>query len=92
MATIQEINSSIMFGSFTNDQLNSIVSAVKFARGQLSKQNRRMFTVGDTVQFANSRTGCTEVGSVTKMMVKNAVVRTGNASWRVPVSMLQAHQ
>jgi hypothetical protein len=37
MATIQEINSEIMFGDFTNDQLNAIISAVKFRRSQLTR-------------------------------------------------------
>lgn len=95
MATIQEINSSIIQGTFTNDQLNSIISAVKFARGQLVRQNRRAFGVGDMVKFTNSRTGRTEVGAVIKIMVKNIVVKTGNGmggtiQWRVPASMLEA--
>jgi len=41
LSTIQQINQSIMFGDFTDDQLNSIISAVKFARGCLAKSTKR---------------------------------------------------
>ncbi len=43
LSTIQQINSAIMFGNLSNVELNSIVDAVKFARTQLTKQNRRAF-------------------------------------------------
>ena len=49
MKTISEINGAIMTGDFTNDQLASILDAVKFARAQLSKVNKRQFTVGSLV-------------------------------------------
>lgn len=88
MATIQEINSSIMFGNLSNDQLNSIISAVKFARGNLVKQNRRALAIGTKVKFTSSRTGLIEVGRVTKIMTKNVLVDTGLTRWRVPASML----
>ena len=92
MASIQEINSSIMFGSLTNEQLNSIISAVKFARGNLIKQARRSVTIGSTVKFVNSRTGQTEVGKVSKIMTKNVVVDTGMTRWRVPANMLIVYE
>lgn len=88
--TIQQVNSAIMFGDFTNEQLNSIISAVKFARGNLIRQNRRALTLGSQVKFVNSRTGATEIGRVTKIMTKNILVDTGANRWRVPASMLTA--
>lgn len=86
--TIQQVNSAIMFGDFTNEQLNSIISAVKFARGNITKQNRRALTIGSQVKFTSTRTGLTEIGKVTKIMTKNVLVDTGATKWRVPASML----
>jgi hypothetical protein len=40
MATIQEINSTIISGQFTNEQLDSITMAIKFARNQLAQKNK----------------------------------------------------
>ena len=91
MATIQEINSSIMFGSLTNEQLNSIISAVKFARGCLVKQNKNLFVVGSKVKFTNSKTGQTMVGEVSDVKRKFIHVRTSQGVWRVPANMLQSN-
>lgn len=90
MATIQEINSTIISGQFTNDQLDSIVMAIKFARSQLVKQNTGKMVVGTKVKFVNSRTGAVVIGDVSKVNRKFIVVRSGLSNWRVPANMLEA--
>ena len=90
MATIQEVNSSIMFGDFTNDQLNSIISAVKFRRAELAKQTKRQIRVGSQVRFVSSRTGQTVAGTVEKVAIKYITVRDSlRGLWRVPANMLE---
>lgn len=89
MATIQEINQSIMFGNLTNDQLNSIIGAVKFARTQLLQQNKRSLRIGSDVKFVNSRNGQTVMGKVTSIKTKNVIVAVGLSNWRVPANMLE---
>jgi hypothetical protein len=86
---ITQINTAIMFGDFTNDQLTSIIDAVKFARAQLTKQNRRALDLGDTVQFRDSRRGMLVRGTVQKIAIKFVTVRTTNGLWKVPASMLE---
>ena len=89
MATIQEINSTIMFGGgFTNEQLDSIICAVKYARGQLVKANKRAMTLGTKVKFTNSRTGQLILGDVIAVKHKYIHVRVGTSTWRVPCNML----
>ena len=89
-ATIQEVNSAIMFGDFTNEQLNSIVSAVQYARAQLGKQKIRTFTKGDTVKFHSTKRGVTVTGTVTKVAIKYVTVKDGMMLWKVPANMLEA--
>ena len=89
MATIQEINQSIMFGNLTNDQLNSIIGAVKFARTQLLQQNKRSLRIGSDVKFVSSRNGQTIIGKVTAIKTKNVIVNAGFTNWRVPANMLE---
>ena len=48
---IKAINTAIITGSFTNDQLSSIIDAVKYARSQLTKTKLRSFSVGDRVKI-----------------------------------------
>jgi hypothetical protein len=86
--SIQQINSQIMFGSFTNEQLNSIVSAIKYRRGQIVKENKRSIIMGDVVRFVNPRSGRTHQGNVVKINIKNVKVREGYTTWTVPANML----
>ena len=89
MTTIQDVNSAIMFGDFTNDQLNSIIAAVKFRRGQLTKETKRNLTVGSRVQFVSSRSGQTVAGTVEKVAIKYVTVRDPiRGLWKVPANML----
>lgn len=91
MATIQEINSSIMFGDFTNEQLSSIIDAIKYRRAQVGKQNARSFVVGSRVKFTHPKTGRVHVGEVKKVKIKNiTVLENGISSWNVPANMLEA--
>lgn len=90
MTDIKEINSAIMFSNFTNEQLNSIVDAVQYARAQLRKEKIRSFTKGDTVKFHSTKRGVTVVGQVTKVAIKYVTVKDGVTLWRVPANMLEA--
>ena len=90
-ATIQEVNTAIMFGNFTNDQLTSIVNAVQYARAQLGKQKIRTFTKGDTVKFTSAKRGGLVVqGTVTMIAIKYVTVKDGVMLWKVPANMLEA--
>mgnify|MGYP003344996428 len=94
MTTIQEINSTIISGQFTNDQLNSIAMAIKFARNQLGQQNKFALTLGSQVKFVSSRSGQTVFATVQKINRKFVIVKeNGKAyggTWRVPANMLEA--
>jgi hypothetical protein len=90
LSTIQQINSAIMFGNLSNVELNSIVDAVKFARTQLTKQNKRAFQLGDTVKFTSNRNGLTYVGTVRKVKIKFVLVSTNAGVYNVPANMLEA--
>ncbi len=91
MTQIQQVNSAIMFGNFTNEELTSIIDAVKFARASIVNQNKRAMTVGTIVKFTSSRTGVSVTGTVEKINRKFIIVReNGKAfgNWRVPANML----
>lgn len=95
MTTINDINQTIIAGNFTNEQLDSISMAIKFARNQLVKKNKQSLWVGDKVKFTSSRTGGTVFGIVQKVNRKYVIVRengfnTLGGTWRVPANMLQA--
>jgi len=90
MMDIKAINSAIMFGDFTNDELNSIGDAIRFRRSQLTTQTRRSLSLGCAVKFTNSRTGQLVTGKVNKINRKFVIVDAGLTRWRVPANMLEA--
>lgn len=86
--TIQQVNSTIMFGDFSLEQLDSIAMAIRYRRAQLTKEAKRSLTVGDTVKFTHPKTGRTHQGSVVKINIKKVQVREGLTTWNVPANML----
>ena len=86
---IGQINTAIMSGDFTNDQLTSIVDAVRFARTQLTRQNKRNIQVGDNDSFRSTKLGQTVTGRVRKIAIKYVTVDTGYTLWKVPANMLE---
>lgn len=87
---VKEIRSAIMFGNLSNDDINSIVDAIKYARAQMTKQKTRSFMPGDTVKFTSNRNGVTYTGTVNKIKIKYVLVRTPNGMFNVPANMLEA--
>ena len=85
---IKQINSAIMHGKWSNEELSSMIDAVKWARSNLSKQVKRSLMLGDNVNFTSTSTGINYTGVVTKIAIKYVTVRTLNGSWRVPANML----
>lgn len=90
MLTIREINSAIMQNNLTNDELTSIIDAVKFARAQLTRRQARSLFTGDTVKFTSNKNGMTYQGTIEKVKLKYALVRTPTARFNVPLTMLEA--
>ena len=87
---IKQINTAIMQGDFTNEELNSIGDAMRFARAQLVVRNKSVLTIGSNVKFTSSTRG-TISGVVKKINRKFIIVdQTGQyRSWKVPANMLE---
>ena len=85
---VQDINTALVTGSFTNDQLTSVIDAVKFARSRLARATKVTLRVGDNVNFTSNKTGQNLTGVVTKIAIKYVTVKTITGLWRVPANML----
>lgn len=84
---INEINRAIINSAFTNEELASIIDAVKFARSKLGRQTMWNLKRGDQVSFIG-RKGNTVIGKVVDIKIKNVIVFDGFTNWRVPANML----
>jgi hypothetical protein len=89
MTTIQEINSAIMSGTWTDAELSSMISAVKFNRAQLVNRVKRSIMLGDSVKFHSTKRGMTITGNVQKVAIKYVTVQTPQGGlWKVPANMI----
>jgi hypothetical protein len=87
---IKQINTAIMQGDFSNEELNSVGDAIRFARAQLVVRNKSVLSVGANVKFTSSTRG-TISGVVKKINRKFIIVDQPGQfrSWRVPANMLE---
>jgi hypothetical protein len=85
---IKQINQAIMFSDLTNDELTSVIDAVKWKRATIAKLTKASLSIGDNVNFTSSKTGMNMTGVVMKIAIKYVTVRTLQGAWRVPANML----
>ncbi len=86
---ITQINTAILQGGWTNDQLSSMIDAVKVARARLTEQTKRSLRIGDNVHFNSTKLkGAGVTGVVVKIAIKFVTVKTISGLWRVPANML----
>jgi hypothetical protein len=85
---IKQVNSAIMFGTWTDIELRSMIDAVKWNRSQLQKNIKRSLSIGDNVNFTSTKHGRNVTGVVTKIAIKYVTVKTIQGAWRVPANML----
>ena len=86
---ITEIRGAIVSGKFSNQELETIAQALKFARNQLSRRNTSCFRPGDSVKFTSPRSGVTFKGTVDKVKIKYVLVATPQGRYNVPASLLE---
>ena len=88
--TISELNSAIMHGDWSSEQLESMIMAIKYARNQRTRRAASTFWPGDTVKFHDRKRGVTYTGKVEKVKLKFALVVTPTTRFNVPLSILEA--
>lgn len=85
---VEQIVQAIEHSGLSNEDLNRVIEAVKYARRQQQRASIRALQLGDNVQFASNKLGRVVTGHVTKIAIKYVTVRTITGSWRVPANML----
>lgn len=93
--SIQTVNAEILAGNFTNEQLNSVIDAVKFARSRIGQKNAFTLRAGAKVTATHDQLGGTVTGVVIKVKQKKALVkieagRKAGVTFDLPLSMLSA--
>ena len=86
---IQAINTAIIQGVWSNQDLESMIDAVKYARARLTERSKGALRIGQTVKFHSTKRGISMQGTVNKIAIKYVTVATQQGLWRVPANMLE---
>jgi hypothetical protein len=85
---ITVLKSAIMLNGYSNQELNELGEAIRYARSRLSQEVKRSIRVGDNVNFSDNKKGTNYTGSVIKINIKYVHVATSKGTYRVPANML----
>jgi hypothetical protein len=84
---IKQINTAIMQGDFTNEELNSINDAIRFARAQLVVRNKSVLTIGSNVKFTSSTRGT--ISGVVKKINRKFIIEDDGLEVQMDAIQLQ---
>ena len=85
---VKSINSAIVTGAFSIEDLDAIQDAVKFARSRIATKLSVTLTKGAKVRVNHVKVQG-QVGTVLKVKIKKADVDFGGKIFQVPLSMCQ---
>jgi hypothetical protein len=84
------IISELMSGNLTNDELEQIAQALKYARRQLGNEIKRDLRPGVSVKFYHPKQGRDITGTVNRIKQKYVLVDTAGGRYNVPANLLEA--
>lgn len=89
---IQTINTAIITGAWSAQDLDSMQDAIKFARAKTARVNACVLKSGSKAKLTHDKLGGTVIVTVSKVKIKKAdiVVDKTGARYSVPLSMLEA--
>lgn len=85
----KQIVSELMSGSLTNDELEQIAQALKYARSQVGNQIKRQLRPGVSVKFYHPKQRFYISGTVNRIKQKYVLVDTSAGRYNVPASLLE---
>lgn len=86
---LKQLNTEIMQGNWTNDDLNAMIEAIKWRRAQLARTVKKELRPGAVVRFNSQKMGGMVQGTLMDVKIKFATVDTARGRWRVPINMLE---
>ena len=85
----EDLMKEIIAGRWTNEEIDNLVAAVRFACEFKAKEAKASLRVGHKATFKD-RSGKTLVGVVSKINNKSILIFVDGARWRVSPSLVSA--
>jgi hypothetical protein len=89
MTQINDVTQAIMFGNFSNEDLEAVSQAIRYRRTQLSKEAKQAMAPGIAVKFYHPKQGRDITGTVNRIKQKYILVDTAQGRYNVPANLLE---
>jgi len=86
---VDQIVSQLMSGNMTNDDIERVAQALKFARAQVGRQVKRQLSPGVSVKFYHPKQNFYIAGKVNRIKQKYVLVDTAQGRYNVPANLLE---
>jgi hypothetical protein len=89
MNSIDSVNQAIMYGNFSNEDLEAVSQAIRYRRAQLGREVKRSMAPGVAVKFYHPKQGRDITGTVNRIKQKYILVDTAQGRYNVPANLLE---
>ena len=89
MSSIDSVTQAIMYGNFSNEELEAVSQAIRYRRAQLGREVKRAMAPGVAVKFYHPKQGRDITGTVNRIKQKYILVDTAQGRYNVPANLLE---
>jgi hypothetical protein len=86
---VNQIVAELMSGSLTNEDIEKVAQALKYARAQVGKTVKRQLQPGVSVKFYHPKQNFYIAGTVNRIKQKYILVDTPQGRYNVPANLLE---
>ena len=87
--SVNHIVTELMSGTLTNDDIEQVTQALKYARAQVGREVKRQLAPGASVRFYHPKQNFYIAGTVNRIKQKYVLVDTPKGRYNVPANLLE---
>ena len=87
--SVDQIITELMSGTLTNDDIEQVAQALKYARAQVGREVKRQLAPGASVKFYHPKQNFYIAGTVNRIKQKYVLVDTPRGRYNVPANLLE---
>jgi len=87
--SVNHIVTELMSGALTNDDIEQVTQALKYARAQVGREVKRQLAPGASVKFYHPKQNFYIAGTVNRIKQKYVLVDTPKGRYNVPANLLE---
>jgi hypothetical protein len=87
--SVNQIVTELMSGTLTNDDIERVAQALKYARARVGREVKRQLVPGASVKFYHPKQNFYIAGTVNRIKQKYVLVDTAKGRYNVPANLLE---